>query len=57
MFNKAEMNTEIANDKNKVLDLQALIEVDGGLMSWSTASWNCGGVGADEWSTGSGGCR
>lgn len=41
----------------KVLDLQSLEQVQGGMMAWSTMSENCGTVGANEWSTKSNGCR
>lgn len=55
MFNQSNLNTQIANDKNKVLDLQALREVSGGLQdAWSTPSLCC--TNGDEWSTASGGC-
>ena len=57
MNNVIDTTNQIATDKNKVLDLQALSEVDGGLMSWSTTSGGCGSVRADEWSTTSDGCR
>lgn len=56
MFNKAEMNTEIADDKNKVLDLQALAEVAGGRISWSTASSECTEIDTSGWSATSVGC-
>jgi hypothetical protein len=41
----------------KVLGLQELGQVSGGLAAWSTESNNCATVGADEWSTRSNGCR
>lgn len=52
---KKDQAAEIDN-KSKVLDLQEMDAVDGGLMAWSTTSNNCGGVTADEWSTESNGC-
>ena len=54
-----EINKDQAKDidsKSKVLDLQEMDAVDGGLMAWSTTSNNCGGVTKDEWSTESNGC-
>ncbi|MCI2263219.1 hypothetical protein [Xanthomonas indica] len=42
--------------KMKVLALQELEGVSGGLAAWSTDSINCGGVTKDEWSTASRGC-
>lgn len=51
--------------KVKVLSLQNLNDIRGGEgfgmdaspASWSTTSYSCGGVGSNEWSTASSGCR
>lgn len=46
-------------EKDNVLSLQQLGEINGGAyaFAWSTFSGACGGVGKDEWSTLSTGCK
>lgn len=54
---KAFEGVKQEKSKMKVLGLQELGEVSGGLAAWSTESMNCATVDENEWSTRSGGCR